>query len=145
MGYLPLLLFGIGDSSKIATATFVSLWIILINSIYGVLHSPKVRQKTATTFGASRFQIFRGVVMMDALPQIFVGLRTSLSISLVVVVVSEMVMGSKFGLGQKIFDFYLTYETAKLYAILLVTGLLGYLLNRVIVLFEKRMIHWAGR
>lgn len=142
---LFLLIFGIGDGSKIATAVFVSLWIILINSAYGVLHSPKLRQKVALTFGASRLQIFRDVVVMDALPQIFVGLRTALSISLVVVVVSEMFIGSKFGLGQKIFDYYLTYETPKLYAILIMTGLLGYFLNKIFVVFEKRAVHWAGR
>lgn len=142
---LFLLIFGIGDGSKIATAVFVSLWIILINSAYGVLHSPKLRQKVATTFGANKLQIFRDVVIMDALPQIFVGLRTALSISLVVVVVSEMFIGSKFGLGQKIFDYYLTYETAKLYAILVITGLLGYALNKLFVAFENRAVHWVGR
>ena len=55
---LFLLIFGIGDGSKIATVVFVSLWIILINSAYGVLYSPKLRQKVATTFGANKLQIF---------------------------------------------------------------------------------------
>lgn len=142
---LFLLIFGIGDGSKIATAVFVSLWIILINSAYGVLYSSKLRQKVGFTLGANRFQIFRDIVVMDALPQVFVGLRTALSISLVVVVVSEMFIGSKFGLGQKIFDAYLTYETTKLYAILLITGLLGYALNKIFVAFEKKMVHWAGK
>jgi NitT/TauT family transport system permease protein len=142
---LFLLIFGIGDGSKIATAVFVSLWIILVNSAYGVLYSSKLRQKVGFTLGANRFQIFRDIVLMDALPQVFVGLRTALSISLVVVVVSEMFIGSKFGLGQKIFDAYLTYETTKLYAILLITGLLGYTLNKIFVAFEKKMVHWAGK
>src|SRR3989344_5437960 len=82
---LFILTFGIGDGSKIAAATFVSVWIIIINSAYGVLYSPKLGQKVAVIFGANRFQIFRDIVIMDALPQIFVGLRTALSISLVVV------------------------------------------------------------
>lgn len=142
---LFLLIFGIGDGSKIATAVFVSLWIILINSAYGVLYSSKLRQKVGFTLGANRFQVFRDIVVMDALPQVFVGLRTALSISLVVVVVSEMFIGAKLGLGQKIFDAYLTYETTKLYAILLITGLLGYTLNKIFVAFEKKMVHWAGK
>jgi len=142
---LFLLIFGIGDWSKIATAVFVSLWIILINSAYGVLYSSKLRQRVGLTLGANRFQIFRDIVVMDALPQVFVGLRTALSISLVVVVVSEMFIGSKFGLGQKIFDAYLTYEANKLYAILLITGLLGFALNKIFVALEKKMVHWAGK
>ncbi len=142
---LFLLIFGIGDGSKIATATFVSLWIIIINSAYGVLYSSKLRQKTAIIFGANRFQIFCDIVIMDALPQVFVGLRTALSISLVVVVVSEMFIGSKLGLGQEIFVSYETYATTKLYAILIITGLLGYILNKIFVAFEKKMVHWAGK
>lgn len=142
---LFLLIFGIGDGCKIATAVFVSSWIILINSAYGVLYSSKLRQKVGFTLGANRFQIFRDIVVMDALPQVFVGLRTALSISLVVVVVSEMFIGSKLGLGQRIFDSYLTYETTKLYAILLITGLLGYALNKIFVALEKKMVHWAGK
>lgn len=142
---LFLLIFGIGDGTKIATTSFVCLWIILINSAYGVLHSPKLRQKIARTFNANQLQIFRDIVIMDALPQISVGLRTALSISLLVVIANELFIGSKFGLGQKIFDFYLTYETSKLYAVLFVTGMLGYALNKLFMLTEKKLIHWTGR
>lgn len=140
---LFLLVFGIGNGSKIATVVFVSFWIILINTIYGVLYGSRTRKMVAHVFGANNTQIFLDVILYDALPQIFVGLKTTLSICLVVVVVSEMFIGSEHGLGQKLYDFYQTYETPKLYAVLVITGILGYMLNRIFQLAEKRLLHWA--
>lgn len=142
---LFLLIFGIGSASKIAIAVFISFWVVLLNSAYGVIHSSKTRTKAAKSFSATDWQIFKDVTVMEALPQIVVGLRTAMSLSLIVVVVSEMFIGSSSGLGQKIYDSYLTYETANLYAWLLIVGLVGYVLNKFFAFFEKRILHWVGR
>jgi NitT/TauT family transport system permease protein len=142
---LFLLIFGIGSASKIAIAIFISFWIVLLNSAYGVIHSSKTRTKVAKSLGATDWQIFRDITVMEALPQIVVGLRTAISLSLIVVVVSEMFIGSTSGIGQKIYDSYLTYETTNLYAWLLIVGLVGYILNNFFVFFEKRTLHWVGR
>lgn len=142
---LFLLIFGIGSASKIAIAIFISFWVVLLNSAYGVIHSSKTRTKVAKSLGATNWQIFKDITVMEALPQITVGLRTAISLSLIVVVVSEMFIGSSAGLGQKIYDSYLTYETVNLYAWLLMVGLVGYILNKFFVLFEKRTLHWVGR
>lgn len=142
---LFLLIFGIGSASKIAIAFFISFWVVLLNSAYGVIHSSKTRTKVAKSLGATNWQIFKDITVMEALPQITVGLRTAISLSLIVVVVSEMFIGSSAGLGQRIYDSYLTYETVNLYAWLLIVGLVGYILNKFFVLFEKRTLHWVGR
>ncbi len=142
---LFLLIFGIGDASKIAIAIFISFWIVLLNSAYGVLQSSKIRTKVAKTLGATDWQIFRDITVMEALPQIFIGLRTAISLSLIVIVVSEMFIGSSSGIGQKIYDSYLTYETVNLYAWLLIVGLIGYILNKFFVLIEKKTLHWVGK
>jgi NitT/TauT family transport system permease protein len=142
---LFLLLFGIGDGSKIALAFFISFWVILLNSAYGVLHGSKTRTKVAKSLGATNWQIFTGVTCMEALPQIFVGLRTAISLSLIMVVVSEMFIGSDMGLGQKVYDSYLTYEAVSLYAWLLIIGLLGFALNRLFLLLERHTLHWVGK
>lgn len=142
---LFLLVFGIGDVAKIAIGIFVCVWIIIVNSAYGVLHSSKTRRKLAQTFKATKFQIFKEVTFFEALPQIFVGLRLSISIALIVVVVAEMFIGTKVGLGQRIFDAHLTYRTTELYAVILLAGLLGYVLNKLFLFTEKRVLHWAGK
>lgn len=142
---LFLLAFGIGDGSKIAIAWFISFWIILVNSAYGVIQGSRMRLRVAQSFKATHWQTLSRVVFMDALPQVFIGLKVGLSLSLIAVVVSEMFIGSNTGLGQKIYDSYLTYEIPYLYAWLIVTGVAGYLLNKLFTLFENRIIHWVGR
>ena len=142
---LFLLAFGIGDGSKIAIAWFISFWIILVNSAYGVLHGSRTRNKVAQSFSATGWQILRKVTFMDALPQIFIGLKIGLSLSLIAVVVSEMFIGSNSGLGQKIYDSYLTYEISSLYAWLIITGILGYVMNVLFSRLERGTIHWVGK
>lgn len=142
---LFLLVFGIGDTAKIAVVAFVSFWIILISTASGVLHSSKTRHKVAKSFGANPWQILTRVTFMEALPQIATGLRVAVSISFIVVVVTEMFIGTNVGLGQRIYDAYLTYRVPELYATLVVVGLLGYLVNRGMILFEQRIIHWTGK
>lgn len=142
---LFLLMFGIGDASKIAIAWFFSFWVIVANTAHGVVHSSKTRLKVAKSFKATRWQTFRHVVLMESLPQTCVGLRTALSLSLIAIVVSEMFIGSNVGLGQKVYDAYLTYEASDLYAWLVITGLMGFILNKACALIEERMLHWTGR
>lgn len=142
---LFLIVFGIGDPSKIAMAFTPSFLLMVVNTTYGVLLSDPTRRRMASVFGATRFQIFRLVVIMDALPQIFVGLRLALTQSLIVVVVSEMFIGTDHGLGQRVYDSYLTNSVSTLYALLIVLGVIGYVLNKLFLVLESRLIFWTGK
>lgn len=142
---LFLLFFGIGDNAKIAVVVFLAFWIILINTIYGVWNSSKLRQQVGLVFRASRFQIIKEIILPDALPQIFVGLRIALSLSLIMIVVTEMFIGTRIGLGQRIFDSYASYRIPELYSFILIVGLLGYIFNKVFIFFERRIIHWTEK
>jgi len=142
---LFLILFGIGDASKIAMAFLPTFLLMLINASYGVAHASPERRRAVQVFGATRWQIFRYVVFFEALPQIFIGFRLALSLSLIVTIVSEMFIGTDTGLGQRIYDSYLTSSVTTIYALLLVVGTLGYLVNKASMLLEKRFIFWAGR
>lgn len=137
--------FGIGDMAKIVTATFACSLIIIVNSIYGVQNVTKTRQIIAVLLNATRMEVFRKVVLMDALPQVFVGMRTSLSLAVVVVVVTEMFIGTNWGIGHRIFDAQLTYRVAEMYSSIILAGLLGYLLNKGFVSIEKQVVHWSGK
>lgn len=142
---LFLIIFGIGDESKIAMAFTPTFLLMTVNTMYGVAYAEPLRRKMAKVFGASRWQIFTKIVAKDALPQIFVGLRLSLAQSLIVTVVSEMFIGTDFGLGQRVYDSYLTNSITTLYALLIVLGTLGYLANRVMLFTEKRILFWTGK
>lgn len=142
---LFLIVFGIGDSSKIAMAFTPTFLLMVVNTTYGVTLADPTRRRMAEVFGASRFQIFWRVVSMDALPQIFVGLRLSVAQSLIVTVVSEMFIGTDYGLGQRVYDSYLTNSVTTLYALLIVPGVIGYSANKLLVLIESRAVFWTGK
>jgi len=142
---LFLLFFGIGDVAKIAIAAWSSSLIVLFNTIYGVRNSRKARVLVAQTMKATKFQLFYKVVLPDSLPQIFIGLRTSLSLALIVVIVTEMFLGTTAGIGQRIFNTSITYRVPEMYASILIAGILGYSLNKLFALIESRTIHWGGK
>ncbi len=142
---LFLLVFGVTDASKIAVAAFSSALIIVFNTAYGVMHAKKSRILAARIMGAKRHQIFRWILFWESLPQTFVGLRSAASLSLVVIIVTEMFIGTASGLGRKIIDFQITYEINAMYATILMAGIVGYAMNLAFVLAERRFLHWSGK
>ena len=140
-----LLLFGVSDTSKISVAAFSSALIIVFNTAYGVIHGKKSRTFAARLMGASQWQIFRHIAFWESLPQTVIGLRNAVSLSLVVVVVTEMFIGTNAGLGRRIIDAQITYDIAEMYAVILLTGIIGYAFNALFVAVEGRMLHWSGQ
>ena len=140
---VAMLFFGLGDASKIAIIAFTCGLINLVNSMYGVTHCKKVRVMVAKTLRATPIQIFKYVVFPEALPRVFVGLRITLSLALILAVVTEMFTGTANGLGRRIYDAHDTYSIAEMYACILLIGIIGYILNKGFLQFEKRLVHWA--
>ncbi len=140
---LFMLLFGIGDESKITVAAFSAALVVLFNTAYGVMYSKKARVLAAKLMGATKMQIFGFISFWESLPQTFVGIRIAIAYCMIVVVATEMFAGTYLGLGRRIIDAQMVYNVKEMYAAIFLTGLIGYLLNMVIVLAEKRLIHWA--
>lgn len=140
-----ILFFGIGEFNKVAIAAFSALLIIVFNSAYGVIHATKNRILAAKVMGANQFKIFKDVLFWESLPQTFIGLRSGISLALVIVIVAEMFMGTETGLGKRIIDAQQVLNVKDMYASILITGILGYALNALFLLIEKRFIHWSGR
>ena len=142
---LFLLIFGITDINKIAIASFGAMLIVLFNNAYGVMNAKKTRVMAAQIMGVRRLHVFKDVMLMESLPQTFVGLRSAVSMALVIVIVAEMFIGSENGLGHRIIDAQQVFNVKEMYTSILVTGALGYLLNLAFLLAEKRLIHWSGK
>lgn len=142
---LFILLLGIGELSKLGVPFYGCVLVIIINSIYGVLNSPKLRRIIGRIFGFSKTRIFWRIVFPDSLPQVFAGMRTALSLALVLTIVVEMTIGAENGLGKKIYDYHLLFDTPEMYAAILTTGIIGYLLNKGFILIEKKIIHWTDK
>ncbi|MEO1309183.1 MAG: ABC transporter permease subunit [Pseudomonadota bacterium] len=101
---LFLLLFGLGDFSKVAVAAFAAWLLIVFNTAYGVMNARPTRLLAARSMGASKLRAFRDVVFFETLPQTLVGLRSAVSLGLVVIVVAEMFIGARDGMGKRIID-----------------------------------------
>ena len=133
---------GIGDQSKIAISAWTTMLYVVINTLYGVLHGNESHRMVARVFRANPLQTFTKVVFMDAIPHIFIGMRISVSMSLVLVIAAEMVMGTTVGLGKRIFESSLTFSVSEMYATILIVGILGLLSNKLFVQLERHFIHW---
>lgn len=142
---LFMIVFGIGDASKIAVAAISSSVVIIFNVAYGVMHSKKSRILAAQIMGASRLQIFRSVIFWESLPQIFVGIRNAIAWIVLIIIAAEMFVGTNVGLGHRIIDFQITYDLPGMYAAIFLTGVLGYVLNAIFALAERRIVHWSGK
>jgi NitT/TauT family transport system permease protein len=140
-----ILFFGVSDLSKVIIAAFSAFLLIVFNSAYGVIHAKQARILAAKVMGANRWRVFKDVLLMESLPQTFIGLRSGISIALVIVIVAEMFIGTEQGLGKRIIDAQQVLNVQDMYASILITGLLGYCLNVLFLMIEKRVIHWSGK
>ena len=142
---LFLVIFGVGDRTKIYVAAFGAALVILFNVAYGVMNARKTRILAAKVMGASKWRVMKDVVLMESLPQTFVGLRNGISLALVIVVVAEMFIGSVNGIGHRVFEAQQMFEMPDMYASIFAAGALGYGLNIVFLMIEKSYVHWSGK
>lgn len=142
---LFLLIFGVSDINKVAIAAFGALLVVVFNSAYGVINARKQRVAAAQVMGASRWQIFKDVLIWESLQPSFVGLRSAVSMALVIVIVAEMFIGSENGLGHRIIDAQQVLNVKSMYAAILAAGALGYVSNILFLVIERRIVHWSGR
>jgi sulfonate transport system permease protein len=142
---LFLLIFGVSDVNKVAIAAFGAFLIVIFNSAYGVINARKQRVMAAKVMGASRWQVFKDVLIWESLQPSFVGLRSAVSMALVIVIVAEMFIGSDTGLGHRIIDAQQVLNVKSMYAAILAAGALGYALNILFLVAERKIVHWSGR
>jgi sulfonate transport system permease protein len=142
---LFLVLFGVGDETKILVAAFGAILVILFNVAYGVMNARKTRLLAAKVMGASQLRVLVDVTLLESLPQTFVGLRNGVSLALVIIVVAEMFIGSQDGLGHSVFEAQQLFDMPRMYAAIFAAGVLGYGLNLLFILVERRFVHWSGK
>ena len=142
---LFLVLFGVGNETKISVAAFGAALVILFNVAYGVMNARKTRLLAAKVMGASRLQVLTGVVLLESMPQTFIGLRNGVSLALVIIVVAEMFIGSTDGLGHRVFEAQQLFNMPDMYAAIFAAGALGYGLNLLFLVVERYFVHWSGK
>jgi ABC-type nitrate/sulfonate/bicarbonate transport system permease component len=141
--YLPVLVLfvGIGHEMKVVLILVASLFPILLNTYSGVRSIDPVQFDTARTLGLTTVQTFRELVIPAASPQILTGMRISLAISLILAVLGEMIVSND-GLGHFVLLAQRTFRVPDMYAGIFTLALFGYVLNRLFLLIEGRLVRW---
>jgi ABC-type nitrate/sulfonate/bicarbonate transport system permease component len=137
-----LLAFGAGDSSKVAVTTFISTWALAIYTAYGVRSNGDTRRFLLRLHRAPRRQILVDGLLFPALPSIVAGMRTIISIAFVVTIGIEMIVGTRCGLGQLIFDAQNTYRIPTMYAAIVASAATGVVVNWVFIRLARMLTPW---
>ena len=138
---IAVLLFGTDIESKLLLVIYASFWQVLIQVLYGVQDVDPVAQDTARAYGLGRWARVRYLTWPTALPYVMTGLRLAAAVALILAVTSELVIGNP-GLGKLLATAQSSGAIANTYAIVVVTGLLGVLVNLVFRAIERRSLSW---
>jgi ABC-type nitrate/sulfonate/bicarbonate transport system permease component len=138
---LAVLIYGVGLESKVFLAAFASFWPLFVQTLYGVQDVDPVATDTARSFGLNRFERLYKITLPSAVPYIATGVRISSSVALILAVTAEIVIGSA-GLGREINVARSSGAVELMYALIITTGLLGWLLNIATTQAERRVLHW---
>ncbi|MDT7952069.1 MAG: ABC transporter permease [Acetobacteraceae bacterium] len=146
LAYLILLIIwlGIGETSKITMLFLAALPVAAIAARDGVRNVPAERLRVAETLGASKWQVFRHVIMPSALPEILMGARLAAGIVYGTLIAAEIIAGSS-GIGWMILDAGRFLRSDYVFVGIVMLGLAGIAIDRVLLLIEHRAVHWAGR
>ena len=136
-----LVVIGVGDAMKIFVVLFVCIWPILLSTIQGVSSVDPTLLDTARMYRIGRRDRLFRLLLPAASPQIIAGLRTSLALALIMMVVSEMVASTN-GIGYFVVQSQRNFAIADMWAGIILLGLLGYVLNLLFILVERRALAW---
>lgn len=136
-----LVVLGLGSGMKVFVIVLGAVWPILLNTIDGVRGQDPTPLEMARAYGIGGFERVRRIVLPAAAPQIFAGLRTSLSIALILMVISEMVASTN-GIGNFVLQSQRTFAIPEMWAGILLLGLLGIALSLIFGAVERRVLRW---
>jgi NitT/TauT family transport system permease protein len=139
---LAILFFGLGAEMRIVVITYAAFWPLLISTLYGVRAIDPLALDVARNFGVNGAERMWRVTFPSALASIATGLRISATIALVVTITTELIAGNS-GIGYYISEMEQADRLAPMYAAIVLTGILGFLLNAFYFTLERRFVFWT--
>jgi|UniRef100_A0A7C1WZM1 NitT/TauT family transport system permease protein len=144
---LLLLIFGLGEGSKVSMVAIGVFYLAVTNAMEGVLAISPVYFDVAKTFGARRWDVIRTVALPGAMPLVLAGLRLGVGTGLILGVLAEM-LGARDGLGYLLWSAWQTFSVSSLWATLFVTAVLGFASVQLVDFLRRVLVPWqrtAGR
>ena len=140
---LALLIFGLGESSKIFMVAIGVFYPIAMNAMAGVREINKVYLDVGHNFKASRWDVFRTIALPGAMPMIMTGVKLGIGIGLILIAIAEMI-GAKSGLGFLIWSAWETFAVEQMYVGLFMLALIGFILTVALNELERIIIPWKS-
>jgi ABC-type nitrate/sulfonate/bicarbonate transport system permease component len=138
---LAVLLFGTSPESTLLLVVYASFWQVLVQVLYGVQDVDPVARETARSYQFSAWAQVRTVTWPTALPYVMTGFRLAAAVALILEITGELIIGSP-GLGKQIAVAQSSGAVDTMYALVIVTGLFGVLVNLAARMLERRSLHW---
>jgi ABC-type nitrate/sulfonate/bicarbonate transport system permease component len=136
-----LLIAGFGSVMKVTVIVTGAVWPILLNTVEGVKSVDTVLDDTCATYGITGRRRLTQFIVPSAMPQIVAGMRTGLSIGIILMVISEMFAATS-GLGAAIILFQRSFAIPDMWSGVLVLGIIGFLLAMLFRVFERAVLGW---
>ena len=138
---LILLIFGLGETSKIFTIAIGVFYLVVINTMAGVLSIDKIYLDVAKNFGASRKNFYLTIALPGALPMIFAGLKLGMGMALILIVAAEL-SAAKAGVGWMIWRAYDMFDIEQMFVALIMLSVLGYIFSLLLDAIENWALPW---
>lgn len=138
---LAVLMYGLNLQAALVIIVYATFWPVFLQMMYGVADVDPVSRDTARAFGLSRPSQLAYLVFPTALPYLMTGIRLSAAVALILAITAEMVIGNP-GLGRLIGLSQSAGNTPSLYALVVVTGVLGLVLNLIFRVVERGSLSW---
>lgn len=138
---LAILVFGLQLQAALLIIVYATFWQVFVQVLYGVADVDSVARDTAKSFGLSRAERFRYLVLPTALPYIMTGLRLGAAVALILAITAELVIGIP-GIGREIVFAQTAGDWTTVYAYVVVAGLLGLAVNLIFRFIERHALSW---
>jgi ABC-type nitrate/sulfonate/bicarbonate transport system permease component len=138
---LAALLYGATIRSTLVLVVYASFWQVLVQVLHGVIDVDPVARETALAYRLGRWARVRYLVWPTALPYAVTGVRLATAVALILTITGELILGSP-GLGQEILVAQNSGAVPQMYALVVVTGLLGLVANLLARAAERRVLAW---
>ena len=140
---LAILLYGRGTEMKVALVMYACVWPILYNTIYGVRAVDPVAVDTARVLGFGRARTMLQVQLRSASPFVYTGFMVAAGIAVILAVSAELLAGGSEGIGVRMLEASAVGDQRRVYAITIVSGLIGLGLHLVLGAVERRAFAWS--
>ena len=138
---LVVLIYGSRPQSALVLVVYASFWQVLVQVLYGVADVDPVVRDTARSYRFSRWAVIRTVIWPTAMPYVVTGFRLAASVALILEITAELIIGVP-GLGRSIGVAQSSGAVTQTYALVIVVGLIGVLVNASARAVERRALRW---